>query len=816
MKATFFLLSLIVTVALIVVLNTSFDKIPAFGPFLSPQHGFWQNAEPVEHNTNEIRIPGLDAETVVYFDNRMVPHIFAEDEKNAYFAQGYLHARYRLWQMEFQTIAASGRLSGVLGAGTDSAYLNNDRRMRRMGMVYGAERSLQFMLRDDETRNNLEAYTAGVNSYIDRLTVSQLPLEYRLLGYLPERWTNLKTALLLMYLSLDLTGSDSDIEFSNARSFFTKDDFDKLYPLIHDSADPVIPRGTPFPPPSIPVKIPDGADSLYYNWMPQANVFPVDPEKDNGSNNWAVGGSKTQSGRPILCNDPHLGLNLPSLWYEVQISTPVFNVYGASLPGSPAVVIGFNDSIAWGVTNAARDVLDYYSIRFKDGSMDEYFFNKRWVKAEKKVEKYELKGGGVFYDTVAYTIMGPVIFDEHYNGKGRTDTGMNLAIRWKAHDPANPFKTFNLLNKAKSYTDYEEAISHFNCPGQNFVFASKSGDIAMWQQGKFPAKWYRQGDFIMPGEDSTYFWRGDIPRDENPHHVNPARGFVSSANQIPADTSYPYYLNTDYDVYRGVAINGFLNAMQNITVDDMRRLQNENYNAFAADALPFLLEKADTGVLTMQEKKYFSLVSSWNKRNDPHESGPTIFNLWIDALDQLVWGDEFAKIAAPTERPGAVTLLEQLRKDSAFAFVDDVSTDQKETLRGVITAAFKKACTTIMYTERDGRLQWGRFKDAGIRHLLRMEQLSRYHLSTGGGVHVINATKQFHGPSWKMVVHLTDEIEAYGIYPGGQNGNPGSREYDEFVDDWAAGKYYRLWIMKKTESNDRRVRSALKFYKPNR
>jgi penicillin amidase len=248
----------------------------------------------------------------------------------------------------------------------------------------------------------------------------------------------------------------------------------------------------------------------------------------------------------------------------------------------------------------------------------------------------------------------------------------------------------------------------------------------------------------------------------------------------------------------------------------MQRLQNENYNAFAADALPLLLENADTGVLTLQEKKYFYLLTSWNKRNDPHESGPTIFNLWIDALDQLVWSDEFAKIPAPAERPGAVTLLEQLRKDSAFAFIDDIGTSQKETLRGVVTAAFKKACTTLMYTERDGRLQWARFKDAGIRHLLRMEQLSRFHLSTGGGVHVINATKQFHGPSWKMVVHQTDDIEAYGIYPGGQNGNPGSREYDEFVDDWAAGKYYRLWIMKKTESNDRRVRSALKFYKPNR
>ncbi len=811
MKVVYFAISLVVTLAVIIALNSTFGKIPAFGPFLSPQHGFWQNAEPVESATDDVTDAAISADAEVFFDNRMVPHIFATTENDAYFVQGYLHAKFRLWQMEFQIMAASGRLSEILGAGPDSAYLNNDRKMRRMGMVYGAKKSLQKMETDKATREQLDAYTAGVNHYIGKLTTSSLPLEYRLLNYVPEKWSKLKTALLLKYLSMDLTGDDSDIEYTNARTFFSEDDYNKLYPLINTDADPIIPKGTTYREPAVKVKVPDNADSVYFNWKKTVEVETADIEKDNGSNNWAVAGSKTQSGRPMLCNDPHLGLNLPSLWYEVQISTPQYNVYGVSLPGAPAVIIGFNDSIAWGITNGSRDVLDYYKIEFRNEDHDEYLFNNQWAKAEKQVESYVIKGGGVFYDTVAYTVFGPVVYDEKYNGSGRVGSSMNLAMRWKAHDPSNEFKTINLLNKARNLGEYEKAISYFQCPGQNFVFASKSGDIAIWHQGQFPAKWYRQGDFIMPGTDSTYMWKRDIPQRENPNQRNPARGFVSSANQIPADTSYPYYLNTDYDVYRGFAINRFLANMNNATVTDMQNLQNENLNTFAETTLPILFQQTDSSALNEKEKKYFDIVRRWNFRNDSEEDGATIFAVWIDSLQQLVYGDEFAGIPGPTAKPHVAALVDLLKKDSALAFIDDVKTPQVETAKEVITAAFRAACKSLIKIENEGRLSWSRYKDTGIRHLLRMEQLSRFHLKTGGGVHVINATKQYHGPSWKMIVHLTDEVEAYGIYPGGQSGNPGCKSYDEFVDDWASGKYYRLWMMKRTESSDRRVKGKIRF-----
>ena len=816
MKIVYFLLSLSVTLAVIVLLSTPLGKAPPFGKFLSPQHGIWQNAEPVNTSYSaDLNIPGISQTTQIYLDDRLVPHIFAENENDAYFAQGYLHAKFRLWQMEFQTFAASGRLSEILGPGPDSAFLNNDRNMRRLGMVYGAKNSLQEMQKDEETSKYLTAYTNGVNFYIDHLTQSELPLEYRLLNYMPERWSPLKTALLLKYLSFDLTGSSSDVEYTNAKAKFTQEQFRQMYPIMNDSSSPVIPKGSYFPPASVSAVMPAHADSLYFKWKDTANVQTVKNDKDNGSNNWVAGGSKTLSGRPILCNDPHLGLNLPSLWYEIQITTPESSVYGASLPGAPAVIIGFNDFISWGFTNAARDVLDYYQIEFNGNDKSQYRFNNDWKKSELNIETYKMKDGSVFVDTVAYTVFGPVMYDDHFSGKGRVPANVNLAVRWVAHDPSNEMRAITGLNKAKNYEEYTDAIKFFACPGQNFAFASKSGDIAMWQQGKFPLKWNMQGDFIMPGTDSSFQWQGFIPQEENPHMLNPSRGFVSSANQIPADTTYPYYLGGDYDVYRGVQINRMLDIMNGITPEDMQRLQNENYNAFAETAVPFLLMHVREKDLEPSEKKYLDIIRGWNFRNDNDQAGPTIFTNWYEALEEFIWKDELSTLPGASAKPNTQTLIDDLKRDTAFSFIDDVTTPARETLEDIVTKAFKKAAITLVFADKDGRLAWSKFKDAGIRHLLRIEPLSRFHLNTGGGRHVINATQQYKGPSWKMIVQLTDDTEAYGIYPGGQNGNAGSKHYDEFVNDWADGKYYKLWQMKKEEVADKRVKYLIKFVPSN-
>lgn len=816
MRIVFLILSGILTMALIVAFNTTMFLPAPLGKLLSPQHGIWQNAEPVDEDFSAtLHFPEMEGKATVYFDDRMVPHIFADSDADAFFAQGFIHAKFRLWQMEFQTHAAAGRLTEVLGAKSGTTDLLNvaDRYFRRLGMTFAAERSLALSEVDPITKKSTDAYTAGINAYISTLTESSLPLEYKLLGYKPEPWSNLKTALFLKYMSFDLAGGENDFEYTAAKNAFTKTVFDQMYPLAQDTLDPIVPKGTVFEPPLIHPVTPASADSLYFNYKKGDSSLPLEPQKpnpENGSNNWAVAGSKTKSHYPILCNDPHLGLNLPSLWFEMQITTPEYSAYGASFPCSPGVIIGFNDSCAFGFTNAGRDVRDYYKIEFKDDTKEYYRYNNEWVKTSFRYEHFKIKGGTEFIDTVAYTIFGPVIFDDHYSGKSKNKGA--YAVRWKAHDPSNDLRTFLDLDKARNYVDYIRAVKNLHTPGQNVVFASKSGDIAMRAQGEFPAKWRRQGDFVMPGTDSSYQWQGMIPVTENPRMFNPVRGFVSSANQFPADSTYPYYLGGGFTPYRGIIINRLLAGMENITPKDMMILQNNNYDLFAELARPIFINAIPEERLSSDEKYYWDMLKSWNLNYETGAKGATVFYVIFDNLEAIVWDDEL-KGLPNAMMPYESTLIDGIIRDSAYQFLDNINTAARETLTDDLLEAIKKAVPVLKKAEADNRLDWAKFKDTRITHLTRLMELSRTHLNAAGGTHAINSTKTAHGPSWRMVVHLSPETEAYGVYPGGQSGHPGSKYYDTFVDTWAKGDYYPLVMMKNTGPEKAKAKFTMLFEK---
>lgn len=817
MRFFWFLLSAIITTSLIIGLNMQLtvgkSKTPRLGMFLSPQKGFWQNAEPKDISFDEnVTLKGLKTNADVYFDDRLVPHIYAKNNKDAYFVQGFLHAKFRLWQMDFQTYVAGGRLSEIRGK--DSAALAVDKFFRRLGMLYAAENAMNFISEDDSMMQVMNAYTAGVNSYINQLKESQYPLEYKLLDYKPEPWTNLKTALFLKLMSFDLTGRDDDILYSNAKTFFGYDDFMKLFPNQQDSLDPIIPKKTIFQKPAIVVKKPINFDSAY---LLKRDVFtvprPLTPSIDNGSNNWVVGASKTKNQRPILCNDPHLGLNLPSLWYEMQITTPESSTYGASFPGSPAIIIGFNNDIAWGVTNAGRDVKDYYELEFKDSTMKEYWFQNDWKPSIIRTEVIKEKGSkDSIIEKIAITDFGVVMYDKKY--QSRNKDGKYIAVRWTAHDPSNELKTFVKLNSAKNYQDYKTAINNFVCPGQNFAFAAKNGDIAITQQGKFVAKWNQQGDFIMPGTDSSFMWQGFIPNDENPHQYNPTRGFVSSANQKSVDTTYPYYLGRagNFPQYRGLIINRFLNAANNVSVEDMKAMQTNNYNVFAETALPVLLKYLEEDKLDKQNKDYMQLLKYWKKEYMHDEKPATIFQLWWDSLDAVIFDDEFLQSRLDLPHRLTSSLIDNILHDSTYKFIDNIYTVHKETLREQINVAFLKASKEIKKLDKEGKLAWGKYRETMVLHSTKLPQLSKMQINTSGNGFCINATKDNHGPSWRMIVSMTDNIEAYAVYPGGQSGNPGSLYYDNFIESWSIGKYYSLlFLTEEKMKRNSRTKWHMKF-----
>lgn len=824
MRIVPFSITALVTAGLVYALNRPLGPLPMpAGKFLSPQHGFWQNAEASGKNFDaDLKLEGLKGKAEVYLDDRLVPHVFAENDEDLYFIQGYLHAKFRLFQMDLQTKAAAGRASEMAG----NKAVQFDRSQRRQGMVFAAENAMKEIEKDPLSKSMFDAYTNGINAYIDGLKETQIPIEYKLLNIKPEKWSNMRTALLLKMMANMLSGdTQKDIPYTNAQSVFTPEQLKLLYPQVPDSLLPIVPKGTPFPAPGItPVK-PASADSLYFgNTEPALITERFKQDDNNGSNNWVVAGGKTQSGAPILCNDPHLEMSLPSIWYEMQLATPNSNVYGVSLPGSPFVIIGFNDSIAWGVTNSQRDVKDFYRIRFKDDSKKEYWYNGEWKKTELREEIIKVKGGKEVKDTVAYTVFGPVMYDRSFPGDS-TSFG-NLAVRWVAHDPSNEAQTFYKLNRAKNYDEYVDAIKTFDCPGQNFVFASKSGDIALWQQGKFPARWNGQGLYVMPGEDTSYAWQGFIPQAENPHSLNPERGYLQSANQRPADSTYPYFIPGSYITARGITIDKMLAAMTGITPQDMMKLQNNYFNTTAEDVRDILLRYLKEDQVSEKERKYLNIIKEWDLMASPDSKGQTVYTLWWASLREAIYQDEFKeqKWKMTREAPTEQTVLEWLKKDTAMQFIDNINTPEKETLYDVVTSSFKQFTALLHEVEEKGKVEtpaeWYKANKAAMYHIMDkskkdMLPFARLNLHVGGSGDIVNAIKGSHGPSWRMIVQMTTPTEAYGVYPGGQSGNPGSKYYDDGVDKWVAGEYNKLWFMREGDRKDKNIKWTMKFENKN-
>lgn len=764
-------------------LNTKIGALPPLGKFLNPSAGIWQN-ETNESITGEVEIPGLQDQVRVHYDAQMIPHVFAQNEHDLYKAQGYLTAKHRLWQMEFQTYAAAGRLSEIFGEGA----LNYDRTERRRGMGYGADQSVAHMEKHDkEVLAFVQDYADGVNAYINQLHPEDYPVEYKLLDYAPEEWTTKKTALLLMYMTKMLAGRDDDLEYTNVLRLVGEENFNLLFPDFFEVTDPVIPKETDW---SF-IDVPQTEKPEKHALLDTIAETIEKPHPDNGSNNWAVSGAKSASGLPILANDPHLGLNLPSIWFVMQLSTPNHNAFGATIPGALAVISGFNQHIAWGETNATRDVIDWYKVEFNE-DRTQYKYDEGWKDVSMRIEDIRIKGQKAYKDTVLYTHHGPVVFDKNFRSDNER---AGYAMRWIGHEGGNQQKTFLQLNKAKNYEDYADALQHWVTPSQNFVFASTEGDIALWIQGKFPNKWEGQGKFLMDGSLSENDWQSYIPQQFNAHTKNPTRGFVSSANQHPVDETYPYYVfNDGYETYRNRVINTYFNSKEKFSVADFKALQNNNYNLKASELVPYMLSQMDTSSLSDEEKGVYKEISAWTFNNDINEVGPSIWTLWYGHLEEMLW-DEFNDEQVALTTPYTYQTIHLLKTQGNHAFMDIVATEDKtEKANDLFLLSFKEAAEDLSkYKNENGDYTWGGYKGTYVGHLLQgLPAFSRFDIPIGGGRNIVNATSKNHGPSWRMIVEMTSPPTALGIYPGGQSGNPGSKFYDNFIDDWSVGEYHRL------------------------
>ncbi len=772
---------IIISLVIIARLNGSisfFAKgIPPLGKILDPINGFWHYEE---FNKN-VLLSGKTGDIIIKYDKLRVPHIYAKSETDLLFGQGYTEARDRLFQMEFIASAASGRLSEWFGDRT----INLDVQRRMSGITTGAERTMKSWLSNDESKNLISAYVEGVNHYIRSLSPEQYPIEYKLFNKEPEEWSSLSTAFIFKYMADILAGRNDDIEMTNMRILLGEEFFKKLYMETEQDDNPIIPSEKKYDFDSIygsKIHLDQEYDQIIYKAKSKKRPRGV------GSNNWAISGEKSTSGFPILCNDPHLSLSLPSIWYEQNLITPEFNAYGVSFPGIPAIMIGFNEDIAWGETNVGHDVEDLFVIKWANEEKTQYWLDDTKRNVDLKEETIKIRGRKDSIVNVKYTYWGPVI---HESKSGNQD----LAKRWLVLDTPDPKEGLTFIKgmQCKDYQCYREATGYFDTPAQNFLFAARDGDIALRINGKLPAKHNEDGRYVEYGDHTSYDWTDFIPRHQNPQIHNPKQAYVFSANQRSTDTTYPYYYTGLFERYRNRIIDSLLRTKERFDVNDFKKMQMNNYSVKAEDFIHLLLAKLSE----YSSHKYYKELESWDMNYQAGTIAPSLFEILMKKIRYNTWDEisEYRDTMAVAYPPYYV-LLDLLENNSHHPFFDKLYTNEKETADDIVKLSFQEMIEKADQLEIDNKLEWGSYQQNNIPHLTRIPAFGKYDLKLNGCADAINAQRYSFGPSWRMIVHLNEKLEAYGTFPGGQSGDPRSHNYMNLIQEWKEGSYHPLQLAK--------------------
>lgn len=737
-----------------------------------------------------VTVQGLAQPVEVVRDANDVPHIFAKDIPDALFGLGYVHAQDRLWQMDFQRRLGSGTLSEVLGKAT----VSTDAFLRTLGVHRAAQQALDHL--NAQTRSRLDAYVAGINAYIDGHR-GAWPPEYVVLGVKPEHFTAADVVAWAKMMSWDLSGNWST-ELLRAR-LIAKLKPDDPQALV-DTLWPAYPKGGP-------VTVPDFR--ALYRQLPLdalAAVAPPPSPPGLGSNDWVVSGAHTASGKPLLANDPHLELDAPSLWYLAQISAPGLNVIGGTLPGTPAVLLGRNDRIAWGFTNTGPDTQDLFIEKVDPNDGGRYLTPDGSRPFATRREVIHVKGGDDVVLNVRSTRHGPVISDVADNAASvakQHGSGYVLAMQWTALEPDDTtIQAVMEMNTARNWSQFRAALRDFVTPEQNIVFADVDGNIGYYAPGRVPIRKQGNGSVPVPGWTGAYDWAGSIPFEALPHTFNPESGRVITANNKVVPDSYPYYLTRDWTVpYRAERIATLLDAAPEATVQTMEHIQADQTSLFARAFLPTLRAIDPPGDLAAAAQ---AQLVNWDGDMTRAGAAPLIFAAWYRAFSKRVYGDEMGDLFDAYFGFHPQFLLHVLQTDQSWC--DDVATPGIETCDAQAARALQDAVTEL--AKRQGkdpsRWRWGDVHRAYSAHqvftntpLARFFDLS---IPNGGGAFTLDVGRydmgdaehpyrQIVGPGYRAVYDLARPDASRFMQTTGQSGNPLSKHYGDFQRAWRDVRY---------------------------
>jgi len=761
-------------------------------------------------------LPGLRAEVEVWRDSLGVPHVWAQDEADLFRAVGYVHAQDRLWQMELFRRVADGRMAEVLGA----RLVDTDRFLRTLGMGRAAGENERTL--DPESRRLLQAYADGVNEWIDHHP-GPLPPEFLVLRFRPEHWTVRNTLAIGKIMAWDLADWNLGLDLQRAT--------DAVGPALARDLAPAYPewgatilgadaqwagKGTA-PSPPLPRAGADSAPATRTSAVPLPHVPALalalldGVSTANASNSWVIGGARTKSGKPILANDTHLALRAPSLWYLGAIHGGGIEAAGMMIPGVPAIVIGHSKRVAWGFTNAMVDDVDFFVEQVDSTDATRYRTPEGWARFETRPETIRVKGGASVVHTVRTSRHGPVLSDVDDRVTGKV-----LAMRWTAQDPSTEMTAMMGMNRARSAAELVQALHAFNNPHQNVVFADADGAIGYWMGGRVPVRRGGDGIFPVPGWTGEGDWTGYLAFDQHPHVLNPAEGFIVTANnrQLPATSGYPFRIANDWaEPYRAMRIREMVMAGRALTAADVARQQMDVRDGLAVRYTEFAVRAAQLAGDASAARE----LGAWSGDAATDSHAASLFYVWLENLRHRIGDDEFRGKPVYFPRSALGAVLDR----NGGAWVDDVRTAKVETLDEQLADAMREAVATV------GSRTWGELHVTEIAHPLgvvgalnRSLGLNIGPFPNGGAGNTVKVagyggrTPPFvnaYGPSQRHVVDMADVDGGGGfVIPTGQSGVPTSRHYRDQTPMWRTGRLWRIPLDRQQAQARRVSRLVLK------
>jgi penicillin amidase len=745
------------------------------------------------------RIPGLSAQVSVTRDLHGVPTIEASSLQDLFFAQGYVTAQDRLWQMDVMRRFAAGELAEILG----DDLVKHDREQRILGLSAAARKSIKMF--SVAERSRFEAYARGVNAYIESHR-DRLPLEFRILNYSPQLWTVVDSCLIAAQMVKDLNHGPYRHALTREKisARLGRELTEDLYvnSSVHDrpptaSRPSFIEKGDGVGTSKV-ADSPNWTEAAPLHGFPSVASVDIDQSPAIGSNNWVVSGAHTVSGKPLLSNDMHLGHQMPNLWYQAHLHCADFEAAGVTLPGVPYVIVGHNRRIAWGFTNVGPTVEDVYVETFNQNG--QYLTAEGWRDPEHRHEVIHRKGKPDLMVDFVLTRHGPII-SELVPGETR-----QLALRWTLYEGTrNPFFE---LNSAQNWDEFRRALSKLDAPGQNVVYADVDGNIGYQTTGKIPIRASGDGSLPASGSDNSHEWNGYIPFEKLPSVFNPAAGIIATANSRITPDRYPFSISNGWEApWRSARIYGVLESGKKFSPADMLALQTDIYSEwehFSAESFVFSVDHAKNP--SSRVRRAADIMRHWDGRMSADSASPTIAARARTELSRLLLEPKLGSAPKDPEHldtslswesyswPMQSVWLENVIRQRPARWLPDKYPNYDE----LLTAALGAAVGDRDKGEDLRSWKWSKFHPVEIQHpILGRIPLLKYWSGPGiqkqsGSGFTVKAVTRDHGPSERMTVDLSNFDQSTLNLVTGQAGNFLSPFYMDQWNAWYQGYTFNL------------------------